>query len=887
MQGAAPGEAALAAAFETAAGPAAPAAAPAVEQREAFIKTVAGDYVTAGERIAAVDVGTVKQTIVAASLKETIPEARVEPVAAESVKVEPVTIEPGADSGVIRGGESADYLVGGAGHDTILGGGGADYLEGGAGDDVLVGGAGDDVIGGGDGRDTAVFSGNFTDYTIALGDDGVLTVTGPDGIDTVSGVEYLRFSDQTIATATLAPEAPVLAVSDAAGREDIAIPLDISAVVADPKEVLTVTIAGVPAGAVLSAGADNGPDANGNHTWTLTADQLQGLAIVPPANYSGAMALTVTATATDADGSTAVRTAGLDVEVTPVADAPTLVVSPATGAEDTAIPLNISAALTDADETLGVTISGVPAGAVLSAGADNGPDANGNHTWTLTADQLQGLAIVPPANYSGAMALTVTATATDADGSTAVRTAGLDVEVTPVADAPTLVVSPATGAEDTAIPLNISAALTDADETLGVTISGVPAGAVLSAGADNGDGTWTLTADQLGGLTLTPAEDSAEDFTLTVTATTRAADGSTASTTATMAVAVTAVADKPTLAVVLGEPVISGGGGDDDEHGHGRGRGHDDDRPGRGVGHERHGEGHGYGHDRDDEGVIRTFPLAITGALTDVDSSEALSFTVGGLPAGAELSAGTDNGDGTWSLTPSQLTDLKLIVDENVSDAFPITVTAIATEAEGDTATAAANVAVPAYDEGDAGDYIVGGPRGDELVGTTGDDTIFGRGGDDEIEGGKGDDALYGGKGDDTLEGGQGDDALYGGKGEDALFGGKGDDVLEGGQGDDALTGGAGGDTFIFDAKAGKDVITDIVNQDKIVFDGKEFDAEDMVFSENDSGNVVISFNGENAPDTSVTLEGVSMSDIGDGYTVTQSGDQVTVTLKVDDDRAS
>ena len=111
--------------------------------------------------------------------------------------------------------------------------------------------------------------------------------------------------------------------------------------------------------------------------------------------------------------------------------------------------------------------------------------------------------------------------------------------------------------------------------------------------------------------------------------------------------------------------------------------------------------------------------------------------------------------------------------------------------------------------------------------------------------------------------------------------------MLEGGKGDDVLTGGEGGDTFIFDAKAGKDVITDIVNQDKIVFDGKEFDAEDMVFSENDSGNVVISFNGENAPDTSVTLEGVSMSDIGDGYTVTQSGDQVTVILKVDDDRAS
>ncbi len=584
---------------------------------------------------------------------------------------------------------------------------------------------------------------------------------------------------------------------------------------------------------------------------------------------------------------------------------PILAVTNATGAEDAAIALNIAAAPVDPDETLSITVAGVPAGATLSAGTDNG-----DGTWTLTADQLAGLTLTPAANYSGEIALTVVATATDADGSTAVRTAGLEVAVTPVADAPTLAVSPAMGAEDTAITLNIAAAPVDPDETLSITVAGVPAGATLSAGTDNGDGTWTLTADQLAGLTLTPAADSAEDFILTVTATSLAADGSTASTTAAMDVAVAAVADEPTLAVVLGEPVISGGDDDDHGHRHGHGRGHDDDRPGRGVGHERHGEGHGHGHDHDDdEGVIRTFPLEITGALADTDSSETLSFTVGGLPEGAELSAGTDNGDGTWSLTASQLADLKLIVGEGVSDAFPITVTAIATEAEGDTETAVANVAVPAYDEGDTGDYIVGGPRGDELEGTAGDDVIFGRGGDDEIEGGRGDDTLYGGKGDDEIEGGRGDDTLYGGKGDDTLAGGQGEDILlggsgddtliggagadtlEGGKGDDTLQGGAGGDTFVFDAKAGRDIIADITDQDKIVFDGKEFDAEDMVFSANDSGDVVISFAGEDAPETSVTLTGVSMDDlapngnISEGYTVTQSGDQLTVTLKVEDDR--
>ena len=386
-QGVAPGGAAIPAAFETAAGPAAPTAAPTAEQQDSIIRTVAGDYVKAGERITAVDVDQVKETGVAAAPKETAPEERVEPiavvrgtaepVATEPVKIEPVVIEPGTDSGIIRGTEGDDYLVGGARGETILGAGGADYLEGGAGDDVLAGGTGDDVLVGGAGSDTARFSGNFADYTIVLGDDGVLTVTGPDGTDTVSGVEYLQFGDQTVATSTLAPETPILAVSDAAGREDYAIPLDISAVVTDPKEVVTVNISGLPAGAQLSAGTDNG-----DGTWTLTADQLSGLTIMPPANYSGEITLVVTAISTES-GQAAMTSGAITVDVAPVADLPILQVGNAAGAEDTAIPLNISAALTDADETLGVTIAGVPAGATLSAGADNG-----DGTWTLTADQL-------------------------------------------------------------------------------------------------------------------------------------------------------------------------------------------------------------------------------------------------------------------------------------------------------------------------------------------------------------------------------------------------------------------------------------------------------------------------------------------------------------------
>ena len=76
----------------------------------------------------------------------------------------------------------------------------------------------------------------------------------------------------------------------------------------------------------------------------------------------------------------------------------------------------------------------------------------------------------------------------------------------------------------------------------------MPAGAALSAGADQGGGVWTLTPAQLAGLTITPPTNSDADFDLTVTAT--STDGAdTASTIDTLTVTVDAVADAPTLTV--------------------------------------------------------------------------------------------------------------------------------------------------------------------------------------------------------------------------------------------------------------------------------------------------------------------------------------------------
>ena len=232
----------------------------------------------------------------------------------------------------------------------------------------------------------------------------------------------------------------------------------------------------------------------------------------------------------------------------------------------------------------------MPNGAVLSAGSDQG-----NGIWTLTPAQLPGLKITPPANSGNDFQLTVTAEAKEVTGDVATTSATMNVQVTADADAPTLSTQAASGTEDTAIALDITSGLVDTDgsESLSIVVSGVPNGAVLSAGSDQGDGTWTLTPAQLPGLTIAPPADSGDDFQLTVTATSKEAEGDTASTSATVNVTVTADADAPTLSTQAASGL-------------------------------------------EDTAIA----LNVSSGLTDTDGSESLSIVIAGVPTGATLSAG-------------------------------------------------------------------------------------------------------------------------------------------------------------------------------------------------------------------------------------------------------
>jgi hypothetical protein len=83
---------------------------------------------------------------------------------------------------------------GGAGNDIITGNVAANHLRGNGGNDAIAGGGG---------IDTAIFSGPRSNYAVTLGVTAqVSDNAGPDGTDTVTGIERLQFADKLVAIDT-------------------------------------------------------------------------------------------------------------------------------------------------------------------------------------------------------------------------------------------------------------------------------------------------------------------------------------------------------------------------------------------------------------------------------------------------------------------------------------------------------------------------------------------------------------------------------------------------------------------------------------------------------------------------------------------------------------
>lgn len=88
--------------------------------------------------------------------------------------------------------------------------------------------------------------------------------------------------------------------------------------------------------------------------------------------------------------------------------------------------------------------------------------------------------------------------------------------------------------------------------------------------------------------------------------------------------------------------------------------------------------------------------LPVSIELTDTDGSEAISsILLTGMPVGFSLSAGSENSDGSWSLTLADLHNLTIYPARNYSGTFTLTITATAVEAgNGSSASSSTNTTV-------------------------------------------------------------------------------------------------------------------------------------------------------------------------------------------------
>ncbi len=208
------------------------------------------------------------------------------------------TLYGGIGNDTLTGNGGGDRLYGDSGNDTVTGSGADDTLYGGDGNDVLGGGAGHNRIFGGDGSDTAVYAGRRSDYTITTGAGGDVTIRSLDDddrhghghgdddeddddsvYDVLSGVEFARFSDQTVALGGSTNHAPVVVVDSAGVTEDSALVATGNVLANDSDPDGTALVVATP-GTFVGTYGTLALAANGAYTYTLnnSAATVQALA---------------------------------------------------------------------------------------------------------------------------------------------------------------------------------------------------------------------------------------------------------------------------------------------------------------------------------------------------------------------------------------------------------------------------------------------------------------------------------------------------------------------------------------------------------------------------------------------------------------------------------
>ncbi|MFC6656385.1 beta strand repeat-containing protein [Roseibium salinum] len=215
------------------------------------------------------------------------------------------TIYGGGGDDTIAGGDGNDALYGEGDNDLIDGGAGDDRIYGDRGDDTLIGGAGNDRLDGGSGQDHAVYTGNWSDYTITES-SGVFTIIdnrdgSPDGTDTVTNVESFVFADGTVLAGDLIAE-DVSAVSDTDTTANTI-----------AENAAAGTAVGITAFAEDGNASDTVTYSVSDSRFTVDADGVVTVASGAAFDYENEPTISLTVTAISSDGSTSSETFSLDV----------------------------------------------------------------------------------------------------------------------------------------------------------------------------------------------------------------------------------------------------------------------------------------------------------------------------------------------------------------------------------------------------------------------------------------------------------------------------------------------------------------------------------------------------------------------------------------------
>ena len=503
---------------------------------------------------------------------------------------------------------------------------------------------------------------------------------------------------------TVNPVADEVVISDSTsmGQEGNEIPLNlnISLTDTDGSETLTITFSDVPEGATISDGVNNyAADADGKiEVSNLSLDSLGDLTITAPASFSGQIELGVEAVSVDSNGVTtdqldtaATSTLTIDIAAqnsgfTDASDLTVNVGDYSATADGIEVPLSVSGIEmvdTDGSEIISVNIQGLEGttvsynGEAIGEARDGGlvieinPAETPNYQQILSnltvsttdVDKLEGEIGVTATTIELSTGETTSLFATTEVSEFTTDAANAQDDKTLAAD------------EDTSIDLNLElpslSSQGGAEERIGaITLDDIPAGAQINNGAEtvaisqqavsivivdeNGDvdttvhhadmdssNAVTMTQTEFEALSIKPANNSDTDFDLSVSSTAYEVDQSLnviegidgTENAQTIAIDLSAVADAPEVSIELGDPNLT--------------------------------TDNTYEYDLD-----------ITATLTDTDGSESIQeITVSNLPSGATLSSGTNNGDGSWSLTADQLDGLTLTIPQDAEE-FDIGVTA-------------------------------------------------------------------------------------------------------------------------------------------------------------------------------------------------------------------